>query len=171
MKAIITDTDKLHIKSTPVVDMISIQSTISSMTEYMDSNRNALGLAAIQIGEPLRLFMFRCRGSELVYFINPFIIKKEEEFINDGEACLSIPGKFFSVKRFNYVEMKDDHVGHTVFEGREAVVIQHEMDHLDGILISDKEYKAKTTGRNDLCPFCLKEGIKIKFKKCKIHNI
>ena len=56
------------------------------------------------------------------------------------------------------------------FYGLEAFVVAHEIDHLDGILITDRVPVEKTkTGRNDPCPMCAKNGIKIKYKKCKEH--
>ena len=73
--------------------------------------------------------------------INPKIIKAEGEQIGQ-EGCLSIPGLYGDVKRFAYVEVEAmDRKGRELIfelEGMSARVVQHEIDHLDGVLFTDK---------------------------------
>jgi uncharacterized protein YecA (UPF0149 family) len=71
-----------------------------------------------------------------------------------------------SIKRYNQIEFKNDGQLFSA-EGKEAQIIQHEIDHMDGILIIDKEYKSNNVGRNDPCP-C---GSGKKYKKCCISKI
>lgn len=93
------------------------------------NHHNAYGLAASQVGIQKRFFC--TEWGEL--FINPVMVP----LIRDGkttapEACLSLPGKTFMVERWNTVQ-----VGGKFYTGLHARVIAHEIDHLNGILISD----------------------------------
>lgn len=94
------------------------------------------GLAAIQIGIPLRFawFIFQDKESTL---LNPEIILLEDPFINKGEGCLSIPKVWTDVKRYNRIEYIS-HGKKRKAEGIKAVIIQHEVDHMNGILNIDK---------------------------------
>jgi len=89
----------------------------------------ALGLAAPQVGIPARLFITHWGD----IFINPKIAKRSEEIACSREGCLSLPGETFFVKRHRWIELLDG----SVFGGDYAYVIQHELDHLNGTLISD----------------------------------
>jgi peptide deformylase len=103
-----------------------------------------VGLAAPQIGISQRLLVYRVgQDAPLVALVNPEIewkSKKDEEIAEEG--CLSIPGIAVDVERPVYVRVRaKDEFGETrVVEasGLEARVIQHEMDHLDGVLILDR---------------------------------
>lgn len=86
-----------------------------------------LGLAAPQMGIAERWFV--TAWCEL--FVNP-TIEIHGTMIDSREGCLSIPGKLFVVKRATEVRV----LGKT-YAGEQAIVLQHESDHLDGILISD----------------------------------
>lgn len=109
---------------------------------------NAKGLAAIQLGNPIRLFVMRIekkkgfRKGEVVVVINPTIITGEEVQIF-SEGCLSIPGIICKVPRANsiiasYVGEKGEQKTAN-FTGIDACCFQHEYDHLEGILMMDKE--------------------------------
>jgi peptide deformylase len=107
--------------------------------------RNALGLAAPQIGVPLRLFVVRKDklSDEFDVFINPNIILKKDRVTHHGERCLSVPESSFDVKRFKSVTLDAlDRTGKArLMKSRnkiQAFAFQHEMDHLDGILVKDK---------------------------------
>lgn len=130
------------------------------------------GLAAIQVGIPLAaaLYWTPAKGHEHLpddqkldwhLLINPEIIKKSERIIKPGEGCLSIPHKTFNTVRYNQIEFMNDGQRFCA-EGVEAQIIQHEVDHINGILVMDREYKPSSVGRNDLCP-C---GSGLKFKRC-----
>jgi peptide deformylase len=104
-----------------------------------------IGLAAIQIGEPRRVIvMDLSRGEgerEPRYFVNPEILWRSEETQPYEEGCLSVPEIYDEIERPARVKLRYlDYHGHQVEEDAEgmfAVCIQHEMDHLDGVLFID----------------------------------
>lgn len=162
---IITDKEILKKKSEKVEMNFDIE-------PYKDIFKNALstawvkgfGLAGVQIGVHKRIAWYKIKDKE-VFLINPIIINQSRKFINGKEGCLSIPDKWFKTERYYKITVNSDNM--TSFEavGTEAVIIQHEIDHMDGILCSDREYKDKIkTGRNDMC-HC---GSGKKYKKCCI---
>jgi len=108
-------------------------------------NNFGIGLAAIQIGYDLRIFVMDCTRAQEDYqvFINPEIVKLSDETLTDFEGCLSAPGKRGEVKRHLRITLKyKDKEGkeHTkTFYNLEARCIQHEMDHLEGKLCIDYE--------------------------------
>ena len=103
-----------------------------------------LGLAAPQIGSQLRMFAMKDPFTGLVEMvINPVVVKKSRETLVDEEQCLSIPKYAFLVNRSKYITVNyTDNYGNRIynrtFEGLDARVFQHEFDHLDGILASDR---------------------------------
>jgi len=102
---------------------------------------NGVGLAAPQVGILQRIIVIAPDGMKPTALINPKVIKAEGEFIGQ-EGCLSIPGLYGDVKRPAYVEVEGyDRRGRGVIfelEDMPAKVVQHEIDHLDGILFTDK---------------------------------
>ena len=122
-----------------------IKNLVQDMLDTMYS-QNGVGLAAPQIGENLRIFVIDVStGNEPLnprVFINPKIIKKSGACISH-EGCLSFPEAFTDVKRYEYVMVKalDTNGRPFVLEAKEgsllARAIQHEFDHLDGILFID----------------------------------
>jgi len=122
------------------------------------------GLAAPQIGIRKRVAIVRMDGVH-INLINPEIVDVRRMFLNKGEGCLSIPNRRFNIWRYNEIVFKDDlHPNGVVAEGEPAVAIQHETDHLDGVLLIDKPTKV---GRNDPCPCGRKKnGKPVKFKRC-----
>lgn len=109
-------------------------------------SENGVGLAAPQIGENYRVFVIDVStGDEPlnpIVFINPKIVKKSEAFISN-EGCLSFPEVYTDVRRYKNVMVKalDSHGRPFVLEGKDgellAKAIQHEFDHLEGILFID----------------------------------
>jgi len=108
-------------------------------------NNYGIGLAAIQVGYPLRIFVMDVNRSfeHPQVFINPEIIKKSKESLTDFEGCLSAPGKRGEVKRYIRITLKyQDEEGEEIvktFYNLAARCIQHEMDHLEGKLCIDYE--------------------------------
>jgi peptide deformylase len=102
---------------------------------------NGVGLAAPQIGILHRIIVIAPEGMRPTALVNPKVIKAEGEFVGQ-EGCLSIPGLYGDVKRPEYVEVEAlDRRGREVvfeLEGMPAKVVQHEIDHLDGVLFTDK---------------------------------
>lgn len=117
-----------------------IQRLIPEMIETM-LKKDGLGLAAPQINQSIRLIAVRHKDGELA-MLNPKIIKKSLLKEWDEEGCLSVPNIFGEVKRCKKITVKYlDPQGKThqlSGEGLFARVIQHEIDHLDGILFIDK---------------------------------
>jgi len=108
-------------------------------------NNYGIGLAAIQVGYPLRIFVMDVNRSfeHPQVFINPEIIKKSKESLTDFEGCLSAPGKRGEVKRYIRITLKyQDEEGEEIvktFYNLAARCVQHEMDHLEGKLCIDYE--------------------------------
>ncbi len=119
--------------------LAGLQPLIDEMGEIMQS-AHGVGLAAPQVGESIRLFVFDV-GDGVQALINPVILKKKGEQIEPEEGCLSIPGLRGVVKRASEIMVKAlDRTGRpTRFRAFdfEARVIQHELDHLDGVLFID----------------------------------
>ena len=104
-----------------------------------------IGLAAIQVGEPLRIIvMDLAREDEPKaprYYVNPEILWASEEVVPYEEGCLSVPDYYDDVERPRHVKIRYmDYNGKQIEEDAEglyAVCIQHEMDHLEGVLFID----------------------------------
>ena len=103
-------------------------------------------LAAIQIGEPLKLTVVRNdfddpKNQEFTTLVNPEIVKSSVERVNDIEGCLSVPGIYGRVSRPLKVKIKaQDENGNPIrlsLEGFPARVLQHEIDHMNGIIFLD----------------------------------
>lgn len=123
---------------------------IENMYETM-SSADGVGLAAPQVGASIRLFIIDASpmaedDPELIdfkrTFINAKIVEKSGEMTLSNEGCLSIPDIREDVLRYpkitiEYVNEKFEKISET-FEGIKAVIVQHEYDHLDGILFTDK---------------------------------
>ena len=122
-----------------------IKNLVQDMLDTMYS-QNGVGLAAPQIGENLRIFVIDVStGNEPLnpmVFINPKIIKKSGACISH-EGCLSFPEAYTDVKRYEYVMVKalDMNGRSFVMEAKDGTLlaraIQHEFDHLEGILFVD----------------------------------
>jgi peptide deformylase len=117
-----------------------MQKLIPEMIETM-LTKDGVGLAAPQIGQSVRLITVRYKDGTLVMG-NPKIIKKSLVKEWDEEGCLSVPNVYGEVKRCKKITVKylDDQGKEKQLsgEGLLARVIQHETDHLDGILFIDK---------------------------------
>jgi len=114
-----------------------------------------VGLAAIQVGYQLRMFVMDCSKSREEYkvFINPKIISTSDETMTDFEGCLSAPGRQEEVKRYlrivlNYQNEKGEENTKT-FYNLEARCVQHEMDHLEGKLCIDYEKVNNRSNRHN----------------------
>ncbi|MBY0087485.1 MULTISPECIES: peptide deformylase [Brevibacillus] len=141
---VLRETSKRVLSITPQVEKI-----LDDMAQTIYAAKGRAGLSAIQIGIPERLVVMDC-GSGLIELINPVLVEKSGEQVG-LEACLSIPGVFGIVRRANYVKVQTlNRQGQTkTIEAEDflARCIQHEMDHLEGILFIDHTeelYSAKT---------------------------
>ena len=110
-----------------------------------------IGLAAIQIGVPKRIIVMdignRDKEKEPMYFVNPVIKNKNSEHSTYEEGCLSVPNQFAEIDRPSTCEIEFlDYKGNKKIlkaSGLLATCIQHEMDHLEGILFIDYLSKLK----------------------------
>ena len=104
-----------------------------------------IGLAAIQIGVPKRIIVLDIskdpEKKEPMYFVNPVIVSTSKNNITYEEGCLSVPGQFVEIDRPDrcHVKYLDYNGNYKEFksEGLLATCIQHEIDHLEGILFID----------------------------------
>ena len=164
--------------------------------EILNKRKDGIGLAANQVGIDAAVAVVNVR--EPIVLINPEIVSRETE-IPFYEGCLSFPGKGVNTKRYETVEVTSDNVdGTIIFSGvdtgeeargtwesekhtyqvkdrdlriLEAVCVQHEIDHINGVVCMDRKidttYRAeKKPGRNEPC-YC---GSGRKYKKCCIRK-
>ena len=123
---------------------------MNDMLETMYAS-NGIGLAAIQIGVPKRIIVMDLSKEENkklpMYFANPIVTKKNDEKTTYEEGCLSVPNQFAEIERASKCEVEYlDYNGNKQnlqAEGLLATCIQHEMDHLEGILFIDYLSKLK----------------------------
>lgn len=125
----------------PVVKMTeSLEVLIDDMFDTMYEARG-VGLAAPQVGVLRRICVIDVMDGDPILLINPEVLESTGEQTDD-EGCLSVPGKVASVTRCNYVKVKalDENLEEIIVEGEglRARAIQHEMDHLDGILYGQR---------------------------------
>ena len=127
-----------------------IKTLIGDMFEAM-IDANGVGLAAPQVGKKLRLFVAVADDDVKRVFINPQIVSTSEEVGDYEEGCLSIPGVYETIRRPVRVTVQalDENGKPFTLEadGLLARIIQHETDHLDGILFIDRgdpEFAEKT---------------------------
>lgn len=124
----------------------TIKTLIDDMAETMFEAPGA-GLAAVQVGVNKQLIVVNTTEGEdgensYMALINPEIVEADGEFISQDEGCLSVPEFRATVKRFNRVKVTaQDPDGNPVElneEGFHAVVLQHEIDHLKGVLFINR---------------------------------
>lgn len=101
------------------------------------------GLSAVQVGVPIRLFVFlQGVNKEAVVFINPTVLRISGRMSLRREGCLSLPGWYGVVARRNTIHLEALDIDGRLFQfqahGYDAAVIQHELDHLDGVLYWDR---------------------------------
>jgi peptide deformylase len=152
LKTILTEPNKLLRQISQPVERIgdAERELMNDMLETMYA-ANGIGLAAIQIGVPKRIIVMDLSKEENkklpMYFVNPLIIKKNEEKTIYEEGCLSVPNQFAEIQRsskceIEYLDFNGDKQNLEA-EGLLATCIQHEMDHLEGILFIDYLSKLK----------------------------
>jgi len=152
LREILTEPNKiLRQKSLPVSKVdVDLQRLMDDMLETMYA-APGIGLAAIQVGVPKRIIVLdlgsKDKTKNPMYFVNPEIIEKSENNLTYEEGCLSVPGQFAEIDRPDrcYLKYLDYYGQHKELkaEGLLATCIQHEMDHLEGILFIDYLSKLK----------------------------
>ena len=152
IKKILTEPNKLLRQISHLVEKVGEleKELMNDMLETMYA-ANGIGLAAIQIGVPKRIIVMDLSKEENkktpMYFINPLIIKKNDEKITYEEGCLSVPNQFAEIDRPSKCEVEyldfNGNKQNLQAEGLLATCIQHEIDHLEGILFIDYLSKLK----------------------------
>lgn len=123
-----------------------VRSLVEDLLETVDADGRA-GLAANQIGVNLRAFSWNI-DDEIGYVLNPRMVEVSEEEYQDGdEGCLSVPGLWYPTKRAWYARVIGEDLDgrEVVVEGTELMArcLQHECDHLDGMLFLDRLERAE----------------------------
>ena len=154
IKAILTEPNKVLRQISKPVEKVGAdeQKLMDDMLETMYS-ANGIGLAAIQIGVPKRIIVMDISKDENKkeprYFVNPVIKNRDNLKSTYEEGCLSVPNQFAEIDRPKNCEVEYlDYNGEKKLlkaEGLLATCIQHEMDHLEGILFIDYLSKLKKT--------------------------
>ena len=152
VKPILTEPNKILRQISKPVDKVGKeeQQLMDDMLETMYA-AHGIGLAAIQIGIPKRIIVLDISRNEEkknpMYFINPVIKNKDSQKAIYEEGCLSVPNQFAEIDRPKTCRVEYlDYYGKKSFldaEGLLATCIQHEMDHLEGILFIDYLSKLK----------------------------
>ena len=152
VKTILTEPNKILREISKSVDKVGDEerALMDDMLETMYA-APGIGLAAIQIGVPKRIIVMDISKDENKkeprYFVNPVIKNKNEEKAKYEEGCLSVPNQFAEIERPSTCEVEYlDYDGKKQLlkaDGLLATCIQHEMDHLEGILFIDYLSKLK----------------------------
>ena len=152
VKTILTEPNKILRQVSLPVEKIGKEEQVlmDDMLETMYMAKG-IGLAAIQVGVPKRIIVMdignRDKDKEPMYFVNPIIKNKNSEHSIYEEGCLSVPNQFAEVNRPSSCEVEYlDYNGNKKIlkaSGLLATCIQHEMDHLEGILFIDYLSKLK----------------------------
>jgi peptide deformylase len=152
IQKILTEPNKLLRQISKSVEKVGLEEK-KLMDDMLETMYEApgIGLAAIQIGVPKRIIVMDISRDENKkeprYFVNPVIKNKNEEKSIYEEGCLSVPDQFAEIERPNSCEIEYlDYDGKKKLlkaEGLLATCIQHEMDHLEGILFIDYLSKLK----------------------------
>jgi peptide deformylase len=125
-----------------VFDGMNLAELVADMTRILFSTRSGVGLAAPQVGVDARLFiMNQNRANPVIVVVNPVLSSPEGEIVQT-EGCLSMPGIEARVRRPQLITLNAQHIDGRPFSmratGLMARVIQHETDHLDGVLFTNR---------------------------------
>jgi peptide deformylase len=155
---IIEDKTKLEIKCSPVSVKEGEEIGVRLLHELRQSE-NGIGLAANQIGINKRVCVINVK--EPIVLINPKIVEKSKEQFVFPEGCLSFPDSKVKTKRYESIVVEaDNHKGRLSFSANskdindafECVCVQHEIDHLDGITMFDREFRQEPMVRGENAP-------------------
>lgn len=150
---IVTDLDILKTKSwrcgnsvLTIGDSNTVESIIDNLWKTLD-HINAMGLSAIQIGFPVRIFIMRSKGVDYTC-IDPEIVFYSTQMMSATEGCVSFPHQAATTTRnhtiyVRYKETIDGNFVHKTFSDMESVCFQHELDHLDGIVMFMRQSNVK----------------------------
>lgn len=137
--------------SVPEIASEPIQALVANMVETMRAFPGTVGLAAQQVGHPVRIFVMdstaKTTQDRLFVMINP-VIEQQSQWKFSREGCLSFPEYLVTVKRARKLTLSWYTPQGTQetqeFRDFEAIIIQHELDHLDGVLFIDRVQNIQT---------------------------
>jgi len=139
-RPIITDLNFLRQRSERV-NPKEIKPLIKDLEDSLDLSKGC-GLSAIQIGIKLRVAIVRLLNFRLNLY-NPQIIEKTHPFRFVGEHCLSLPNLSVDTRRYNRIVVENGDGKKYSLKGIEAIVVQHEIAHLNGRTILDDKWKKR----------------------------
>ena len=132
----------LKMKARPVAEFDDELRSLVERMKLLMHDANGIGLAATQVGVLRRLFVFQPDEDEVLALVNPEIVEQSDETEIADEGCLSIQGITVPVERSLEVTIvgRDENGGDVRYEldGYAARCVQHETDHLDGVLMIDR---------------------------------
>jgi len=165
---IIEDIDFLRQKCTETVSLEEGEKLAKKLWKVLKKHGDGIGLAANQIGIQKRVCVVKVEGLDPVVLINPEIVELDDSIIFPYDGCLSFPGVEIKTKRHIWCTVKTDNIGTVMFGPTgidaptfkdpqlwESIAVQHEIDHLNGITMFDREIKnvpikkEKKIGRNE----------------------
>ena len=178
---IITEVSKLQTLCEEVSSVEEGEEIGAQLLKELTETKSGIGLAANQVGINKRVCVINVK--EPLVLINPKIVETSEETFVFPEGCLSFPNKNIRTTRFVEVTVEaDNHEGQLSFSAKsedindafECACVQHEIDHLDGVTMFDREWKQepvkveKKIGRNDkVLIACGAESKVMKYKKAE----
>ena len=178
---IITEVSKLQTLCEEVSSVEEGEEIGAQLLKELTETKSGIGLAANQVGINKRVCVINVK--EPLVLINPKIVETSEETFVFPEGCLSFPNKHIRTNRFVSVVVEaDNHEGQLSFsadssevdDAFECACVQHEIDHLDGVTMFDREWKQepikveKKIGRNDkVLIACGTESKVMKYKKAE----
>ena len=149
LKVLQDNEEPLRRLSTPTLLTEGVRDLVRDMRETMLS-LNGIGLAAPQVGVNLRVIVMQTivtgkLSAPVQEMINPVITSYSSEEVEIEEGCLSIPGEYLMIKRPHKIHVKFQDLSGKYkkwrLKGLEARIVQHEIDHLNGVLMTDYEWE------------------------------
>ena len=141
MKKKIT-TNILYIKQkSKEISPKEINQIIKDLEDSLEGQKG-IGLTAIQIEIPLQVAILRIPNKEPMNLYNPKIIEKQDP-IKFNERCLSIPGLAILTRRYNTIIWENGDGQRYSADGIEAICVQHEVDHCNGLTILDRKWRKR----------------------------
>lgn len=128
-------------KVTGIRDIEYLKENLIRFYDLLEEEKG-IGLAANQVGLNLQFCVTKETDKILRYYINPVIVEKSDSTIDITEGCLSLPNQSYTMKRHTKIvimyENFDGDIQIAVKRGLDAIILQHEIDHLYGFTIKDR---------------------------------
>ena len=170
---IITEETKLKTLCEEVKTVKEGEEIGAQLLKELAESKNGIGLAANQIGINKRVCVINVKEEPLI-LINPEIIERSKETFVFPEGCLSFPNdKIKTIRHQDIVVEADNHEGQLSFSANskniddafECVCVQHEIDHLDGITMFDREFKQEPIVKGKNAPLKIGRNEKVTITK------